>query len=673
MGGKVQRLGKSEDLPDPLNIRIFGKKDFGWDTRLFLSFDFFHWFCVPIPMRIRIHISLWLLPLLGFGQSADTVKTLGEAEVRALPRDLFQTGRQVRRLSSSGTQSLGDALFYQSGWFIKSYGPSQLATTGIRGSSASQSPVLWNGFNLQSPMNSTLDLSLVPSMLFESVELTAGGGTDLFGSGAIGGTLRLEQNTGKSRGFSGRATAGLGSFGRYELAASAANNDKSYGWNVKPYYVQAENNFPFHNSTLPGNPIQYQQNASLNNLGLMHGGWWKAGNYARMEYQSWIQSTRRGLAPTLLQSSSRERQEDAAWRQSLSYSRKKGNSHLLIRGAWLQEELLYANPSAKYTSLNKARSIIQETEYSFTSGKIHYLLGYNNTWQSAASSGYNSASPQMWRPALFGALAGHWRKARTKWKLSGRQEWANRRAAPFCLNLGLEQSPDSHWTWHGQISRVYRQPNFNDLYWVPGGNPGIRPENGFTSELGVRYQRNVSTQHILDFQVNTWYNKISNWIQWTPENGYWTPQNLKEVHSRGIEWEARWTWIPLKSSLRITGTYTRCSNEQAAYTGDISVGKQLIYQPIWKHAAEYRLYLKPVQFIYRHQFTDLTYTSSDHSSWLRHYHTGMLAIQYNRVFGQQALQAEFTLYNIWNQDYQVLMWRPMPGIHYQLTLQYTFN
>ncbi|MEL6718809.1 MAG: Plug domain-containing protein, partial [Bacteroidota bacterium] len=97
----------------------------------------------------------------------------------------------TQELNLSAVSNVADLLQQESNTFIKSYGLGSLATSSIRGGSAGHTLVLWNGLPLQSPMLGLLDLSLLPLNAVEEVSLQKGGNTALWGSGAIGGTVGL--------------------------------------------------------------------------------------------------------------------------------------------------------------------------------------------------------------------------------------------------------------------------------------------------------------------------------------------------------------------------------------------------------------------------------------------------------------------------------------------------
>ena len=98
--------------------------------------------------------------------------------------------------SSSGrsAQSLADVLSRNTASFLRQYSPGTLASPSIRGTGAAHTALVWNGLNLQSSMNGQLDLSLIPSLLFDQFSLQMGAGSASWGTGAIGGTIFFESD-----------------------------------------------------------------------------------------------------------------------------------------------------------------------------------------------------------------------------------------------------------------------------------------------------------------------------------------------------------------------------------------------------------------------------------------------------------------------------------------------
>ena len=73
--------------------------------------------------------------------------------------------------------------------YIRNYGSGGLATASFRGSNAYHTPVIWNGINIQNPMNGQIDFSAIPVFLSDEISLQYGGNGGVWGSGAMAGLL----------------------------------------------------------------------------------------------------------------------------------------------------------------------------------------------------------------------------------------------------------------------------------------------------------------------------------------------------------------------------------------------------------------------------------------------------------------------------------------------------
>ena len=92
---------------------------------------------------------------------------------------------------SKNQSSLSDLLNYNSSIYFKQYGRGQLSTVSFRGTTASQTAVVWNGININSQLTGETDFNTITSNDYNSISVKAGGGSVLYGSGAIGGTVHL--------------------------------------------------------------------------------------------------------------------------------------------------------------------------------------------------------------------------------------------------------------------------------------------------------------------------------------------------------------------------------------------------------------------------------------------------------------------------------------------------
>ena len=145
----------------------------------------------------RIILFTGLLFLISLGARAQVGDTtyLKEVSVYGLPVTSYATGSKVVQIKSGEeVTTLSDKLIDETSFYLKTYGNNQLSTITIRGTTASQTAVLWNGININSPTLGQTDFSLIPLFLFDDVSVQYGTGSALYGSDAIGGSIMIGQS-----------------------------------------------------------------------------------------------------------------------------------------------------------------------------------------------------------------------------------------------------------------------------------------------------------------------------------------------------------------------------------------------------------------------------------------------------------------------------------------------
>ena len=206
--------------------------------------------------------------------TCDSIHTIKEVTVIANRLDNFSAGTKINPVDSLSmiqynTRNLSDLLADESPLFIKSYGSGSLATSSFRGGSASHTAILWNGFNINSPMHGQSDLSLVPVDFSDNISIQYGGGSALWGSGAVGGAIHLNNTAKFDKGLSAKAAFSAGSFESYSRQLALELSRKKIVSSIKVFNHTAKNNFPYANEFVSENPTTVQSNAELKSHGLL--------------------------------------------------------------------------------------------------------------------------------------------------------------------------------------------------------------------------------------------------------------------------------------------------------------------------------------------------------------------------------------------------------------------
>ena len=120
-----------------------------------------------------------------------TVEIVGERESVEALKPLVMKKLDTLVLQSKSTSTLSDLLIQHSPVFIKTYGPGGISTASFRGTTASHTLVLWNGFQLNAPSLGQVDFSTIPVFLADDVSLNWGSGTSN-NSGGLGGAVNID-------------------------------------------------------------------------------------------------------------------------------------------------------------------------------------------------------------------------------------------------------------------------------------------------------------------------------------------------------------------------------------------------------------------------------------------------------------------------------------------------
>ena len=222
----------------------------------------------------------------------------------------------------------------------------------------------------------------------------------------------------------------------------------------------------------------------------------------------------------------------------------------------------------------------------------------------------------------------------------------------------------------------YNYPTFNDLFWSPGGNKDLNPEEAQMSEIGFNFIKKLAKTSI-NTEITGFYSEVKDWIIWQPtEFGYWSPNNLKKVENKGVESTLTISTILSKLTVnnKISYAYTESTNKKTEKNLDNSVNKQLIYVPF--HKLNYNLNLNYNKFTlnYNFNYTGQRFTTSDNNWYLPANFISNIHLA-RQIKLRNKTSAIFTLKvnNLLNQDYQSIAWRAIPGRNYLFSFSFNFN
>jgi vitamin B12 transporter len=605
---------------------------------------------------------------------------LKDVEVSAGKIALSEIGKKIEQIDTLVKdqfryQAVSDLLSYNTSVFVKNYGPGGLATTAFRGGSAVQTAVLWNGFNLQNAMLGQADLALMPAVLFEEVGVEYGGSSSLWGSGAVAGSIHLNNKTAFSKGTSFRLNLGGGSFGASNLSGALSFSKKRIVSSTKFYTSQARNNFRYLDTLDKEQPLKRQKDASWHFKGLMQEVRFLVNARQIISVNAWLNSNERRLPAYDPSRDSKASQGDQAARLTANWTYVQRTFRSVVRAAYFADRIRYADSLSGVYSDSRVQTRMLENENYFTLHRNYQLNVSLNGMSSLATAENYEGQRMLNRASLLLGNKLSLMNGRLLAYGSARFEYFSVGALPLTGNIALEYQLSRHFSAKVNTARVYRQPSLNELYWVPGGNVNLKPEQGYTGEGELTFSRQGKHTSIR-ISGSAYSRVIDNWILWVPGvNGNPAPVNLQKVWSRGTEttWKLRYQKQKLRAGYQFITGYVLSTVKESRHEHDDSRGKQLIYTPRYTVNGSIFLGYGQVDLFFFHQYSGYRFTTSDNRNWLDPYHLSSLRLSGGIRAGKMKLNLFAACNNLFNVSYAVMAGRPMPLRNYEAGISIHIN
>lgn len=645
-------------------------------------------------------------PLFSQGMQ-DSIYSIAEVAVTA--ERIFQkeeAGMKQSDVDSTVMQqkvsvSLSDLLSENTTVFIKNHGRGALATASFRGTSASHTQVNWNGISINSPMAGIVDFSLIPVYIIDELNLKYGAASLADRSGGIGGSINISNRAGWNEKSSIRYIQGIGSYNTFDQFLQLGLGKNKIRSKTRLYYNHSKNDYTFFNrgigniDPLTGtisNPLDTNENAAYTRYGLLQEFYYRPAAKHLFSMKYWGQFADRTIPrPTSYEgpnNSNLNNQQDGDHRLVADWKYYGDFGKLILRTGYSAKHLVYEQMN-QVPGLGLVPAIFSESRQQSLFNTLSYSGegGNDFSWEGSidlnhhqvesvdtvSHFGYTGDRDEL---SMMLAL----RKGfadRVNLNLMLRQEWADGGLLPFIPFFGIELRllEGVDLLLKGSVARNYHQPSLNDLYWQPGGNPDLLPEQGFTVESGLEFQQLISGL-LLKTELSIYRSDIDNWILWIPSNkGFWEPRNIRRVLSTGVEYNLQVQGTTGEFTYKLSTTYAYTSSvsygDQLVW-GDESYGKQLVYIPLHSGNIMTRLEWGNFFFAYQYNAYSERYTTSSNDlsrrDWLYPYF--MNDISAGSTFRMKNLEGslELKVYNLFNESYHSVLYRPMPGRNFQVIM-----
>ncbi len=667
--------------------------------------------------RFFLYILLSLFGAYSLMAQDDVRRTISIKEVTVYgQRPMKDIGVQRTRIDSAVLKenvslSMADVLAFNSSIFVKSYGRATLSTVAFRGTSPSHTQVSWNGMKINSPMLGMTDFSMIPSYFIDDASLLHGTSSVNDSGGGLGGAIRLSTRPAQADGFGLQYVQGVGSFNTFDEFLRLTYGNDHWQVSTRAVYSSSPNDYKYRNRDKKENiyddemniigqyyPIERNRSGSFKDLHLLQEVYYNTGRGDRFGLNAWYINSNRELQ--MLTTDYGEatdfdnRQREHTFRGVLSWDHLRSSWKLSTKAGYIHTWSAYDYErdagNGIMTPMTRSRSLI-DTFYGQADGEYYLdkwlftasLSAHQHMVESRdkniilqqgnkAVVGYDTN-----RLELSGSVSAKWRPIdRIGVSIVLREELYGEEFTPIIPALFIDGvlSERGNIVAKASVSRNFRFPTLNDLYFLPGGNPDLRPERGWTYDIGLSFSVASADAYSLSGSVSWFDSYVSDWIIWLPTTkGFFSPRNVKDVHAYGVELQSS-AAVALSDQWRLsmdaTYSWTPSRNEgEPMSPADQSVGKQLPYVPEHTASLTASLSWRRWSLLYKWNYYSKRYTMSSNdlsfSGQLPTYFMNNITLEKGFSFKWADLSLKCAVNNLFDEDYLSVLSRPMPGINYE--------
>lgn len=571
----------------------------------------------------------------------------------------FSAGQTISHLSDSVIKEnqplLTSLLEYNTPIYFKQNGLGMASSPSFRGTTASQTAVLWNGININSNFLGQTDFNTVNGGNFDDIDVRAGGGSLIYGSGAIGGTVHLNTDLEYKNEISHEIYTGYGSFQTF---------DNRYKLNI------STDKFSFrfagtHNSSNNDYHLQLREGRNTNgrfrNVSINTALGYKINHNNELRWFNEVFQSNRHF-PIYYASEKHTKYKDFNTRSLLEWEKHFSRFTSTLKAGFLTENYnYYPNTQKDEYTYGKAETLIGKYDLSFkplNNLLLNGLVDYEHT-----NGNGSDVAHEIRNITSFGFLMKHQLSDKLKYQAGIRKEVTQTYESPLLYSLGLDYQFTSFYTAKLSASKNFRRPTFNDLYWTNSGNSDLKAEESNQIELGNQF-----SYKNLDLTLTGYFNDITQMIHWLPTSGgLFKPVNEDHVQTYGAEALLNWKKSINRHHFNLNGTY--------AYTvsKDKESKKQLIYVPYHKATFSAAYQIDKFSIDYQLLYNGEVYLRTDNNPnhILKDYFISNIGAAY-RLGKNQDYKIGVRVRNIFDKAYQNVQRYELPGINFNFYINFKF-
>ncbi len=631
------------------------------------------------------------------------------------------------RLEALSTQSVADAVRYFSGVQLKDYGGvGGVKTLDIRSMGTNHLGVFYDGIEIGNAQNGAVDLGKFSMDNIEEIALYNGQKSEIFQPAkdyGSAGTLYIKTRRPKfaeGKTYNVQVTMKAGSFGLANpsvLYEQRLSNDIHLS--VSGEYLYAHGRYRFrYRRVLPDHTVAWDTTAVRQN-GDVHA--WRAevGLFGYMPNGKWhikgyCYASEKGIPGAIVNNVWTNAQRQ--WDRNAFI---QGNfTQSVVRGYDLQVNMKYSNDFMHYLNPDTTQLYIDNT---FTQQEVYLslanrlgIVGQKSSfllihpdieWNAALSVDYqfntlaadlaNFVEPSRHTVLLAAATDFRWKYLRAQASVLGtfvndHIHYTNPQT-PKAYNARNQWTPAVFVSYqpllheelylHAFYKHIFRMPTFNDLYYTDVGNISLEPEYTTQYDGGIQYQKQWAQGVVraVSAKADGYFNQIHNKIVAIPKGNSqyrWQMMNLGYVEIRGVDINSALTLrLPYDIFISPSISYTYQRAQDFTDPAEITYGGQIAYIPWHSGSVAAGISWHDLSFNYSFIYVGERYHNSANipQNHEQPWYTHDLSAAYELDLNQTSLKKDhkhlprlhfgMELNNLFNQQYEVILNYPMPGIN----------
>lgn len=603
--------------------------------------------------------------------AADSVFVLPEITVTATRTPVADTSAPARvfvldseDVTASGSASVADLLAARSTGFVRFYGSGGLATLSLRGAAPSQTLLLVDGQRLSDPQTGQIDLSLLPTVLLDDIEIVHGAGSALYGSDGVAGVINLRTRAFES-GDSYTLRAGAGAFGEHAISGQFSRALGRWRTGVAAEAVRSDGDFAVAPDV--ARRANVRRDGADREQASLYASARRAGDLHHFTVSAWVAAAERGLPGPVTTPPIGERQWDRQYRLWASDRFAWGDSEVQFGGGTHAASIRYLNPQLEIDDTGTSTGYFIEGTLTAARGIARVTTGGTADYQLASHPSRRSAHVGHGAVFVAGAVGSNAAVLYPALRLDGYGAPASSFRAALSPKLGFSTAVPgmSRARMKASVGRTFRSPTMNERYWQPGGNPDLRPERGWHGDIGASYSLRAISAEISAFAA-AMHDEIL-WLR-TPA-GYYAPRNLQRTRSLGVEMTGNYM-VSLDARRHLNAgavvTFTRASDRSDPSSR--SFGSQLRYVPPIQVKGHLSLHVGPASVDLNSRYVGRRYVTTDGTQWVDPYLVVDLQMRLRQQVAGAAVSLAVSVENALDARYAVIQHYPMPPRHLRMSL-----